>query len=119
MITKIDPSGVNRFPEQVFKNLAKAKNHYAKHKKDLLAAGIHSYEEYLQKTKDTIESAVGEETRGHANSQKQIIRYNKKLNLFVKGNPDRGAFTSFVPEGEPGEYYLRVLEEDLKNGGSR
>ena len=37
----------------------------------------------------------------------------------VKGNPDRGAFTSFVPEGEPGEYYLRVLEEDLKNGGSR
>ena len=33
MITKINPSGVNKFPEQVFKNLAKAKNHYEKHKK--------------------------------------------------------------------------------------
>lgn len=68
MITKINPSWVNKFPEQVFKNLAK----YEKHKK-LLEAGIHSYEEYLQATKMTIESAVGGEIRGHANSQKQII----------------------------------------------
>ena len=41
--------------------------------KKLLEAGIHSYEEYLQATKMTIESAVGGEIRGHANSQKQII----------------------------------------------
>ena len=119
MITKIDPSGVNRFPEQVFKNLAKAKNHYAKHKKDLLAAGIHSYEEYLQKTKDTIESAVGGEISGHENGMNQIIRYNTKTNLFVKGNPDRGVFTSFVPMGIPGEYYQVILKGDLKHGGKR
>lgn len=118
MITKINPSWVNKFPEQVFKNLAKAKKHYEKHKK-LLEAGIHSYEEYLQATKMTIESAVGGEFRGHANSQKQIIRYNTKINLFVKGNPDRGVFTSFVPDGEPGKHYSEVLEEDFKNGGSR
>lgn len=119
MITKINPSGVNKFPEQVFKNLAKAKNHYEKHTTKLLEAGIHSYEEYLQSTKMTIESAVGGEIRGHANSQKQIIRYNTKINLFVKGNPDRGVFTSFVPDGEPGKHYSEVLEEDLNNGGSR
>lgn len=88
MTTKIDPSGVNKFPEQVFKNLAKAKNHYEKHKKDLLEAGIHSYEEYLQKTKDTIESAVDGEINGHENGMNQIVRYNTKINLFVKGNPD-------------------------------
>ena len=67
----------------------------------------------------TIESAVGGEIRGHANSQKQIIRYNTKINLFVKGNPDRGVFTSFVPMGIPGEYYQVILKGDLKHGGKR
>lgn len=117
--SKINPTGVNKFPRQVFKNKAKAKNHFEKHKKEFKNVGIYTFNDYVAITKRTIESPVGGNIIGHANNQKQIIRYNKKLNLFVKGNPDRGAFTSFVPEGEPGEYYLRVLEEDLKNGGSR
>lgn len=119
MVSKINSTGVNKFPEQVFKNLSKAKNHYEKHKKDLLAAGIHSYEEYLQATKKTIESAVGGEINGHENGMNQIVRYNTKINLFVKVNPDRGVFTSFVPEGEPGEYYQVILKGDLKHGGKR
>lgn len=119
MTSKINPTGVNKFPRQVFKNKAKAKNHFEKHKKEFKNVGIYTFNDYVAITKRTIESPVGGNIIGHANNQKQIIRYNKKLNLFVKGNPDRGAFTSFVPEGEPGEYYLRVLEEDLKNGGSR
>lgn len=119
MVTKLNASGKNKFPDQVFKNFAKAKNHYAKHWKELQKAGIHSFEEYLRVTKEIIESPVGGDILGHAvddGSRKQIVRYDRKRNLFVKGNPDRGVFTSFVPQGEPGKYYQIVLEGDLNNG---
>ncbi len=38
--------------------------------------------------------------------RQQIVRYDKRMNLFVKGNPDRGVFTSFIPEGKQGKYYF-------------
>lgn len=119
MVTPINASGRNKFPEWVFKNHSKAKNHYYDHQVKLQEAGIYSYEDYLRVSKDVIESPVGSGVLGHANNMKQIIRYDVERNLFVKGNPDRGVFTSFVPEGKPGAYYKEMLEEDLKHGGYR
>ena len=52
MVTPINASGRNKFPEWAFKNHAKAKNHYYDHQGKLQEAGIYSYEDYLRITKE-------------------------------------------------------------------
>ena len=34
---------------------------------------------------------------------------------FVKGKPDRGVFTSYIPDGKPGHYYQEQLQENTKH----
>lgn len=92
MTSKINPTGVNKFPQQVFKNKAKAKNHFEKHKKEFKSVGIYTFNDYVAITKRTIESPVGGNIIGHANNQKQIIRYDKKTQLVCKGESGQRSF---------------------------
>lgn len=119
MTSKINSTGVNKFPAQVFKNKSKAKNHYEKHKKELKLAGIKTFNDYVATTKRVIESPVGEDILGHATKGNQVVRYSINYNLFVKGNPDRGVFTSYIPDGKPGHYYQEQLQEDTKHDRKR
>lgn len=119
MMSKINSTGVNKFPAQVFKNKSKAKNHYEKHKKELKLAGIKTFNDYVATTKRVIESPVGEDILGHATKGNQVVRYSINYNLFVKGNPDRGVFTSYIPDGKPGHYYQEQLQEDTKHDRKR
>ena len=85
-------------------------------------------EEYGKLALDLAESPVGGDILGHINNENQIVRFNKKTGLFVKGDPNIGIATCFkarfpVNKGgkynldEAMEYYLSELERDVKNGG--
>ena len=119
MRTVVSAKGNHKFPEILFKTVSKFKNHFDKHDIGFGKCGIASFEDYERETRRIIESPVGGDILGHVASRKnrQIIRYDKRMNLFVKGNPDRGVFSSFVPDGAPGEYYKEQREGDLAHDG--
>ncbi len=117
--SKVSATGSHSFPKVLFKSTHKFKNHFKNHKDDLLKAGIRAEEEYKRETRRVIESPVGGDIVGHIASKQngQIVRYDKRINLFVKGSPKKGVFTSFVPDGAPGAYYEIMKEKDLENDG--
>ena len=115
----VTAKGGHKFPEVLFVNKQKFRNHMRDHGDDLKKAGIRTEADYRRETRRVIESPVGGDILGHIANKKdnQIVRYDKRINLFVKGNPDRGVFTSFVPDGEPGLYYESMKKGDLAHNG--
>ncbi len=119
MRTVVSAKGRHKFPKGLFKSPSKSKNHFDKHGDKIDKRIVSNFEDYKREVRRIIESPVGGDILGHVanRTNQQITRYDRRLNLFVKGNPDRGVFTSFVPDGEPGEYYSKQKEEDLGNDG--
>ena len=115
----VTAKGGHKFPEALFVNKQKFRNHLRDHSDDLKKAGIRTEADYRRETRRVIESPVGGDILGHIANKKnnQIVRYDKRINLFVKGNPDRGVFTSFVPDGEPRLYYESMKKGDLAHNG--
>ncbi len=114
----VTAKGRHPFPDVLFVNKQKCNNHFTKHIAEFAEIGIMTMAQYRKETRRIIESPVGGDILGHIASVKnnQIIRYDKRLNLFVKGNPDKGVFTSFIPIEGIG-YYIRMEREDLKHDG--
>ena len=115
----VNASGSHTFPKTLFMSKQKFKNHFAKHKKEFEKIGITTEAQYKRETRRIIESPVGGDILGHIANKKynQIVRYDKQLNLFVKGNPNRGVFTSFVPNGNLGVYYQEQRKKDTEHDG--
>ena len=108
----------HKFPTLLFGTKQNFKNHFKNHRTDLLKAGIHNEAEYERESRRVIESPVGGNIEGHVASvsKQEIVRYDKRINLFVKGNPQRRVFTSFVPSAGI-RYYYEKREEDLCHDG--
>lgn len=114
----VTAKGKHEFSEVLFLNKQKFKNHFTKHQKEFEKIGITTFGQYKQETRRIIESPVGGDILGHIANRKQnqIIRYDKRLNLFVKGNPAKGVFTSFIPE-DGIAYYEYMRKGDLARNG--
>lgn len=110
--------GRHEFPKVLFGTKQNFKNHFKNHKLDLLNAGIYTEEEYERETRRVIESPVGGDIMGHiaSVSKQEIVRYDKRINLFTKGNPQKQTFTSFSPR-DGVQYYYKNRDEDLEHDG--
>ena len=115
---EVSAVGRHKFPKVLFGTKQNFKNHFKNHKPDLANARIYTEEEYERETRRVIESPVGGDILGHiaSVSKQEIIRYDKRINLFTKGNPQKRVFTSFSPENGI-EYYYERLEGDLNHDG--
>lgn len=114
----VTAKGSHEFSEVLFRNKQKFNNHFTKHQKEFAKIGIMTFGQYKKETRRIIESPVGGDILGHIANKKynQIIRYDKRLNLFVKGNPAKGVFTSFIPK-DGIAYYEYMKEGDLVKDG--
>lgn len=114
----VTAKGKHEFSEVLFLNKQKFKNHFTKHQKEFEKIGILTFGQYKKETRRIIESPVGGDILGHIANKKnnQIIRYDKRLNLFVKGNPDKGVFTSFIPKTGIA-YYVGMRKGDVMRNG--
>ena len=64
-----------------------------------------SKEQYAQRALDLAQSAAdNKEILGYQNEKGQIVRYDRKNNDFVKGDPSKGIATMFKPDD--GESYF-------------
>lgn len=109
--------GANKFVKRGFANKQKLMNHWKNgrtHREEF--PEIKTAKEYEQKALELLERPVGGDILGHVDKDDNIIRYDRKNNIFAKGNPQRGVRTMYKPpEGEV--YYSRQKEVDLKYGG--
>ena len=113
----IEPSstGANELQIKGFKN-KQALNNHKKHISEYDKDGITTPEQYEKRAVELLESPVDERICGHIDKDKNIIRYDKDKNDFVKGSTKNGVFTMFKPE-EGYLYYEKQRTEDLKHGG--
>ncbi len=115
---EVSATGRHKFPKVLFGSKQNFNNHFKNHNEDLPNAGIYTKEEYERETRRVIESPVGGDIEGHiaSVSKQEIIRYDRRINLFTKGNPGKRVFTSFSPK-DGIKYYYKRRKEDLNHDG--
>lgn len=102
--SEVSATGENKF-EKGFskKNLDKHWDGSSSHKNQY--SGM-TKKQYSERALELIQKPVGKDIRGYKNKLDEVVRYDKKTNDFVKGNPSKGIKTMFKPaDGE--KYYER------------
>ena len=113
----VSATGANTFVKRGFANKQKLMNHWKNgrtHREEF--PEIKTAKEYEQKALELLERPVGGNILGHADKDGNVIRYDRKNNIFAKGNPQKGVRTMMKPK-DGLAYYLQRKEEDLERGG--
>ena len=72
--------------------------------------------QYVARAVQLAEMPVGGDILGHVDKDGIIIRYDRKINDFVKASVKKGIRTMFKPDdGE--SYYKDMRKEDIERGG--
>ena len=119
IIKEPSPTGANELDVKGFGSKQRLNNHWMNgrtHKDEYIKDGILTKEQYEKRAVELLESPVGSNILGHIDKENHIIRYDKQKNDFVKGSISKGVNTMFKPKDEY-DYYDKMREEDIKNGG--
>lgn len=113
------PTGTNEFEVKGFGSKQKLNNHWQNgrtHRAEYDKDGITTKEQDVQRALELVQSATSENILGHVDKDGSVIRYDKKKNDFVKGQPDKGITTMYKPV-DGLRYYEDQRRKDLEHGG--